>query len=189
MALLFFKIKQFTPDYFYKTVFDIDYSKLYDEGKRIILFDVDNTLIPYDVSLPSIELADLLDHIQQIGFKIILISNNRKQRIELFANACQLEYVYSATKPLKRGYKKVFKMLGIYDKSEMIAIGDQIMTDVFGAKRVKISVVLVKAIKKRSEKWYTKINRFMEKQILKKMKKKNIKMYNLITEVDDNIEK
>ena len=36
------------PTYLAQSVYDIDYNKLYANGKRVILFDLDNTLAPYD---------------------------------------------------------------------------------------------------------------------------------------------
>lgn len=48
-----FKLKNLLPKEVYKTVFDIDYNKLYEAGKRIILMDIDNTLVSYAESEPG----------------------------------------------------------------------------------------------------------------------------------------
>ena len=44
-------INKFIPLMCEKTIFDIDYIKLYESGKRYILIDLDNTIIPYDISM------------------------------------------------------------------------------------------------------------------------------------------
>ena len=38
-------IKKLIPDYVYKTIYDIPLEKLYSDGIRLILTDLDNTLI------------------------------------------------------------------------------------------------------------------------------------------------
>lgn len=189
MALLFFNIKKFIPTNYNKTIFDIDYNKLYEKGKKIILFDVDNTLIPYDLTDPTKEIIDLFENIKKIGFKIALISNNNKYRIEKVARVCDIPYIAKATKPLKSGFKRALRILKVSNKSEVVVVGDQIMTDVFGARRMGLDVILVKPIKKKSEKWYTKINRMFEGRVLKEMKNVNNEMYNLIIEMEDKNEK
>ena len=55
-----FNIKKFIPNYIYETVYDIDFNKIYDSGKRFILFDLDNTLLPYDVPIADEKLRELL---------------------------------------------------------------------------------------------------------------------------------
>ncbi len=45
------------------------------------------------------------------------------------------------------------------------------MTDVWGGKRLGFKVIVVDAIKRRIEKWYTRLNRRMEKRILARLKR------------------
>lgn len=170
-------INKFIPLMCEKTIFDINYNKLYESGKRYILTDLDNTIIPYDISMPDEKIQKYFEELKKIGFTILIISNNKEARIKNFANAVNVDYVYSAKKPLKGGFKKAYKKIGKVNKSEIVAIGDQIITDVFGANRFKIDVILVKPIKKKSEKWYTKFNRKLENKVIKIMKKKNPDVY------------
>lgn len=180
-----FKVKSYLPYEVHKTIYDIDFITLYREGKKYILIDLDNTIIPYDISLPKKEHIDLFANLKKIGFEVIIISNNHANRVKAFADVVGVSFVSSATKPLRRGYKQAFKKLNIIDKKSVIAIGDQLMTDVLGGSLVKIDTILVKAIKKKSEKWYTKFNRFMEKHALKRIKKKHPSVYNKIMELEE----
>lgn len=180
MLQIFFKLSKFIPYDCYKTVFDINYNKLYESGKRIILIDIDNTLISYDEYLPTDELIDLFKEIKEIGFKIIFISNNRHLRISRFANIIGVSYVHNAWKPFKKGYKRALKIGMEKDPKKYISIGDQLMTDVLGSNRMGIDAILVKALKKKSEKWYTKINRKVENRILKKIRKHHPDVYQKI---------
>lgn len=180
-----FKVKSYLPYGVFKTIYDIDYKSLYDAKKRYILIDLDNTIIPYDITTPKEEHIDFFNDLIKIGFKVIIISNNKSKRVSEFADEVKVPFVCSATKPLKRGYKKAFKLLNIRDKSLVVAIGDQLMTDVLGGSRVGIDTILVKAIKKKSEKWYTKVNRFMEQKTLKRISKKYPEIFYKIMELEE----
>ena len=179
----FFKVTKFIPKFCVESIYDIDFIKLYEEGKRFILSDVDNTLIPYDVSFADDKLRDLFKTISNIGFKLIFVSNNSNvNRIRNFSNDLNISFVTKSKKPLKFGLKKALKKIGCTDKSLAVTIGDQIMTDVLGSNRMKVECILVRPLKKSSEKWYTKINRKMEKHVLKRIKKYDVNIYNKIEE-------
>jgi HAD superfamily phosphatase (TIGR01668 family) len=179
------KISKFVPLACYKTVYDIDYIKLYDEGCRIILFDLDNTLIPYDEFIPQQKHLDLFKQIKDLGIQIIIISNNRAERVKLFADAVECNYVYSAMKPLKSGYKKALNKISNYENEQIVSIGDQLMTDVLGSNRNNLRCILVKPIKKKTEKWYTRLNRRMEESVLKRIKKHYPKTYEEIKKLEE----
>ena len=177
-----FNIKKFIPNYIYETVYDIDFNKIYDSGKRFILFDLDNTLLPYDVPIADEKLRELLMQLKKIGFQIMIVSNNSNERVTLFCKDLNLECITKAKKPLKGGFRKALKYLDVKNKNEVISVGDQLMTDVLGSKRSNIDCILVKPLKKSNEKWYTKANRKMEKHVLKRIKKYNEQIYKEIEE-------
>lgn len=178
-------LKKFIPYDCKKTVYDIDYQQLYDEGRRVILLDIDNTLVPHDVKLPDEKLKILINSILEIGFKIIFISNNHKKRVKLFADAFNLPFVNSAKKPFKGGYKKAIKLSGETNLKKIISIGDQVMTDVYGCNRIGIDVILVDTLKLINERWYTKLNRKIEARLIKRLKKNHYEDYLKIKEIKD----
>ena len=75
---------KYFPIEVHKTIFDINFTRLYAKGKKIILCDLDNTLIPYSESMPSKELIEWADRVKAIGFKLFLFSNNKDTRVCLF---------------------------------------------------------------------------------------------------------
>jgi HAD superfamily phosphatase (TIGR01668 family) len=190
MIFMFFKTKKFLPYDCYRTIFDIDYRKLYQLGKRVILIDIDNTLVPYDRDLPERRHLELIDEIKTLGYQIIFISNNHKERVEKIALAFDVDYVYSACKPLKKGFKKALTKANYQTKSEVLTIGDQVVTDVLGSNLYQLDAILVKPIKKKNEKWYTKVNRIAENIIIKRMLKQYpamaLKIINLRGETIEN---
>lgn len=178
----FFNIKKFIPTIIVKTIYDIDFTTLYAQGKRFILFDLDNTLIPYDEDFADEKLKELITELKNIGFTIMVVSNNHNKRVSDFCNDVNIKCITMAAKPLKKGFKKALRELNVKNKKEVITVGDQLMTDVLGSNRCKIDSILVHPIKKGIEKWYTKNNRKMEKSVLKRLKKYDINIYKQIEE-------
>jgi HAD superfamily phosphatase (TIGR01668 family) len=172
-------IKKLIPDYYYNSIDDIPFTKLYDEGYRLILTDLDNTIVSYKVLDPTKESHDFKKMLEEIGFEVIIVSNSKKDRVDRFSTELGLPYVKHAMKPLKKGYKRAMKKVASkqYPKSEILTIGDQIMTDIFGSKRLKLTTILVKAIDRKTEVWTTRFNRKMEKFFLKRIKKKLPNLY------------
>lgn len=186
MTLLFFKTKKFIPDYYYQDFSKIDFNFFKEKGKSIIFLDIDNTIMSYSETRPKEAILDNIKYAIELGFEIILVSNNSKKRVGDFAKYIDLKFVSRAMKPFKRGYKKALKLLNSYKKEDIIFIGDQLMTDIFGANRMGITNVLVNPIKISSEHWYTKINRCLENSVLKSIKNKDQIMYNKIIKGREN---
>lgn len=172
-------IKKLIPDYYYNSIDDIPFTKLYEEGYRLILTDLDNTIVSYKVLDPTLESHNFKKRLEEIGFEVIIVSNSKKDRVDRFAKELGLPYVKHAMKPLKKGYKRAMKKVASmkYNTNEILTIGDQIMTDVFGSKRLKLTTVLVKAIDRKTEVWTTRFNRKMEKFFMKRIKKKMPNVY------------
>ncbi len=167
-------IKKFIPNSYYKSIFDIPYDKLYEEGYRLILTDLDNTLISYRETLPNDQIRRLKERIEAIGFEFILVSNSKKERVDNFAKDFNIPYVKFATKPLKRGIKKAIKKVATkkYNNNQIIIMGDQLITDILGGNRCGITTFLIEPIERESEAKVTKRNRKIERYFLKKIKKK-----------------
>lgn len=157
-------IKKFFPDEYVDSIFDVNYQKLYKEGKRGILFDIDNTLVPYDVEDPHDELIELFNKIKKIGFSICLVSNNNKQRVIKFNENLKYFAIHRAQKPFTRNLKKAMTLLNT-DRNSTVIIGDQIFTDILAGNQLNLKTILVVPISEK-EQWITKIKRATEKRIL-----------------------
>lgn len=134
----------FFPDEIQESSYDIDYKKLYDEGVRGLIYDIDNTLVMHGA--PANEKAiKLFENLKEIGFDIVLLSNNKEERVKNFNKDVNVHYFYKAGKPKKSGYLAAMKVMGT-DINSTVFIGDQLFTDVWGAKRCGIRNILVKPI-------------------------------------------
>lgn len=164
----------FFPDRYVASTYVIDFEKLYEEGIRGLIFDIDNTLVPHGAPADKRAIA-LFKRLKDIGFKCCLISNNQEPRVAMFNEPIQVDYVYDAHKPSTKNYKKAMEIMHT-DTSNTIFIGDQLFTDVWGAKRAGIQNILVKPIHPKEEIQIV-LKRYLEKIVLHfymKSKKKNV---------------
>ena len=141
--------EMFFPDRYVASTYVIDFEKLYEEGIRGLIFDIDNTLVPHGAPADERAIA-LFERLKKIGFKCCLISNNQELRVKIFNEKIQVDYVYDAHKPSTKNYKKAMEIMGT-DTTSTVFIGDQLFTDVWGAKRTGISNILVKPIHPKEE--------------------------------------
>ena len=144
-------IRELLPTDTAKSVFDIDYQKLYREGYRGLLFDIDNTLVHHgDDSTPEVD--GLFKKIHDAGFQVLMLSNNDEERVLRFLKNIDAQYICDADKPLPDAYNRACSMLGL-PKEQVLMIGDQLFTDVRGANHAGIDSILVHFIKLPEEKW------------------------------------
>ena len=175
-------LKNFYPNGYAKSVFDVDFQKLYDMGYKAIIFDVDNTLVHHGDSSND-DVDNLFRDIHKIGLKTLLLSNNDSARLERFCKNINTLYIPDAQKPNIDGYIKALNMLNVKN-TEAIYIGDQIFIDIYGANKSKIDSILVHFIQiDVNEK--IGIKRHIEKIILYfyKFNKKQQKLNNVINGV------
>lgn len=165
-------MEKYIPDVYQKSIYDINYKKLFQQGIKCLLFDLDNTLVPPSVKEPTEEVLELMENLKNMGFKLIILSNSPKKRVEQFQNRLGIDGLYSCKKPLSKKFLLVLSMYN-YTINEVAIIGDQIMTDVLGGNKVGILTILVNPITKK-ELIITKFNRLLEKIIIHKLSKKSV---------------
>lgn len=165
-------MEKYIPDVYQKSIYDVNYQKLWQQGIKCLLFDLDNTLVPPSVKEPTNEVEELFENLKNIGFKVIIFSNSPKKRVEQFKNRLGVDGFYSSKKPLSKNYLLVLSTYN-YTINEVAIIGDQIMTDIVGGNKIGILTILVNPIVKK-ELIITKVNRFFEKRIIHKLSKKSL---------------
>lgn len=173
LLFLIFGKNKFLPNSYCKSIYDVNYNKLYDEGCRIILSDLDNTLISYLENEPNDLLIEWKNHLKSIGFEVMIVSNSSSDRVKNFAKMIDLDCQYSSMKPTKKGFKKANKHLNIQDNSKVVLLGDQILTDILGGNRMGYRTILIEAIDRLTERKCTRFNRFIERKVVKKIKSKD----------------
>lgn len=153
----------FFPDAYIDSTYEIDFERLYREGYRGLLFDIDNTLVPHGA--PADERAkELFARLKNLGFDFCFLSNNQIERVSSFHREVGGHFIENAHKPSTKNYVKAMEILGT-DKSNTIFIGDQLFTDIYGAKRAGIRNILVKPIHPKEEIQIV-LKRYLEKIVL-----------------------
>ena len=162
-------MKYFKPTIYQKTIFDIPYKKLKKENIKLLLFDLDNTIIPFYDEIVPLKTKEKFTDLKK-DFTVVIFSNSRKKRVKKIASQLDVFYLSFAKKPLPFSFKKILKEYDVR-KDEIVIIGDQLFTDILGGNKFNIKTVLVEplAIK---ELFITKFNRFLEKICFKKLSKK-----------------
>lgn len=142
-------LETFYPDNEAASAYDIDYETLYRFGYRGVIFDIDNTLVPHGA--PADERATaLFSRLHKIGFKTVLLSNNKEPRVRTFNDGVKSQYIFKAGKPGRAGYLHAMDLMETNSKNTLF-VGDQLFTDVWGAKRTGIVTYLVKPIHPKEE--------------------------------------
>ena len=157
------KNKFFYPDDYYPSIMDIDYMKIYKKGIRGLVFDIDNTIVPYNTYEIPDSVLDLFKNLTRKGFAICFLSNNKKKRASHFT---KLFNIHTALKPTPFGILRAIKYLRL-PKNKIAIIGDQIFTDVICGRLQKIYTVLVDPIVERTD-FINKFKRSLELSILNK---------------------
>lgn len=153
----------FFPDECRNSTYEIDFESLYQQGYRGLIFDIDNTLVPHGA--PADERArNLFVYLRALGFKSCFLSNNQYERVSSFNEKIGENFIENAHKPSVRNYQKAMKILGT-DVSNTVFIGDQLFTDIYGAKRAGIRNILVKPIHPKEEIQIV-LKRYLERIVL-----------------------
>ena len=156
-------LKRFYPDNEINSTYEIDFAGLYQKGYRGVIFDVDNTLVPHGAPADERAIA-FFEKLREIGFQTMLLSNNKEPRVKMFADVVGSGYIFKAGKPGREGYRKAMKNMGT-DEQTTVFVGDQLFTDVWGAKRTGIITYLVKPIHP-AEEIQIVLKRYLEKIVL-----------------------
>ena len=139
----------FYPGNYVDSAYEIPYEKLYERGYRGIIFDVDNTLVPHGAPADK-QAIELFERLRAIGFSTCILSNNKEPRVSPFADKVGSPYIFKGGKPSRKGYERAMERMKT-DRDTTFFVGDQLFTDVWGAKRSGIRSILVKPIHPKEE--------------------------------------
>lgn len=163
----------FRPDMAFNDVYLITPEVLKSLGVKGVVFDIDNTVAPYEVLRPTDEMKSYFAALRDANVKMAFVSNNKGPRVMTFNENLGLFYVCKAGKPSPKGVCRCIEHFGLKN-DEVIAVGDQIFTDCIAAHRAGIRFALVKPIQDK-ETLFFRIKRFFERPFVKNLKWKTLK--------------
>jgi len=163
----------FCPDFCCASITDISVKWLKSHAVKTIILDVDNTLLPWDSNVPTAENVEWIKSLKNAGFRLILLSNNGRKPIEAICQTVDLPAISWAAKPLSLGFRRALHRLQLKKREEVLVIGDQIITDVLGAKQFGLKVLLVESLSQK-EFIVTRLTRKIERAVIKKLTHKGL---------------
>ncbi len=163
----------FVPKIMVPTVYDVDSEFLKKHNMKGIIYDVDNTLVGFKIKVPDERLISHIQDLKNEGFKLFIISNNKKERVEKFNKTLGLSYISRGMKPLPFSFFSAAKKMGLKRK-EVVVVGDQIFTDVFGGNISSMLTVMVDPIDLK-ETFLFKLKRKLEKPFVEMYQKEKNK--------------
>lgn len=165
-------IKRFMPNEYLPSVLDLDLEHLRENNIKGIITDLDNTLVEWDRPDITSELDDWFFFLQEQGFQVTIVSNNSEHRVRSFSEPNGIHFIHSAKKPMGRAFRKATRRMGL-KKREVVVVGDQVLTDVFGGNRAGFYTVLVVPVAQ-NDGFLTKINRKVERRVMKRLKERGL---------------
>ena len=157
---------RFIPTSAFGSVFDITPQILKKMGIRGVILDIDNTLARHNDPEPLKDLDKWISSMKKSGIRLVIVSNNKAPRVSPFAERIGVPFVSDGAKPLPIGYHRAAKLMRL-PKSMICTIGDQIFTDMLGAKLYGIKPMLVIPIEPEKSVFF-RIKRLAEKPFLPK---------------------
>ena len=158
------------PNLYLNNLKEITIELLKKNNIKGLILDIDNTLIDFDKKLLE-GCEEWCDNLKAQGIKMCILSNTNKQyKVKKVAEILNLEYLYFAHKPNKKGFKKAKELLNL-EPQNIAVVGDQLFTDVLGANHAKMFSILVKPLNEKDI-WITRLKRPIEQFFIKRYEKK-----------------
>ena len=164
----------FVPDYYFDTVYEVTPELLAERGVKGLILDIDNTLVPYEIPEPTEENVAWLKGMWDAGIKTAFVSNNHRERVELYNKNLGCPAFFDSGKPLKKACKRALEAMSLC-ASEVAIIGDQVFTDVVAGRNSHLCcAILVKPIKDKTSLFF-RFKRFLEKPVIATYNRRNKK--------------
>lgn len=142
---------------------DIDVAELARAGVRGAIVDLDNTLVGYRALAPEDADAAWVADAPRHGVRVVMVTNNATPWAAQVAQNLGIAIVSNARKPLPGGFRRALGVLEL-PREAVVVIGDQLFTDVLGAKLFGLAVILVEPLVRRdpfNTRWLRTLERWL----------------------------
>lgn len=137
----------FLADRVCDSIYDIEPSALARSGITLLLADLDNTLVPYGVPVPTDAVRRWHQELKAAGVTLFILSNNRHaDRPRIFCDALGAPFIGHAGKPKTPSFFQAMERMGV-TRAQTAIVGDQIFTDILGGSRAGVTTILVRPIR------------------------------------------
>lgn len=142
------KAHGFQPDYFAKSIFEVDFMTLQARGVKNLVLDVDHTVAEYNALSLDAKTQDFLTGIVRTGkIEKIYLASNSKRDLSGMASSIGATVIRPiiARKPSPYFYRRIQAVIGGRPE-DSVMVGDKIVTDIWGGNRAGFMTVLVEPI-------------------------------------------
>ena len=162
--------KRFIPFVHATSIYEIPVDFYLQHGVSLLLIDLDNTLDSYRLFQPTERASNYIRELKIAGITPVIISNNVGKRVKTYATHLETECIFKACKPFAKKIKKFLKERNV-PLTQVMFVGDQLMTDTLAARGAHIRMVLTEKIVKEDQPT-THINRLFDRPIRHYLRKK-----------------
>lgn len=150
------------PDYNLKCIYDIDLEELQNLGIKVIMFDLDSTIMISKSGCYRPETLEWLNEVKE-KFSIAVISNNKcEDYINKVCSVSDFPVIGHASKPNPKKMKEFLISLDV-KPDEAVMVGDRPLTDIVAGKLLGCKTILVDSINAENENIPTRFVRFLER--------------------------
>jgi HAD superfamily phosphatase (TIGR01668 family) len=168
---LILKIKNVHPDYQVNNLYEIQ-AILDNSDIEAIIFDIDQTLVPFGKTTIPEDIHKLIHSLQQ-RYLMCLLSNfphteDRIKRIRAIEEQLKIHAIFSERrKPSPVAFQMALDFLGSKPEKTMM-VGDRVLTDIIGANQLGLRTVLVAPLDRKTDPFFmVTLPRFFERPYLK----------------------
>lgn len=155
----------FRPTRYAARITEIDLRELRARGIRGVIMDLDNTIVGFRALEPLAEDAEWVRRAKEVDVRVAVLTNNGTPWASQIAKDLGVPCIPRARKPLPHGFRRALKVLEV-EAREAVVVGDQLFTDVLGAKLAGLDVILVDPLV-RFDPWSTRPLRWLERLLLR----------------------
>jgi len=168
-------MKRLFPDLYVNSVYELPLAELKKKGIRGLVFDIDNTIAPFDMAEPDESVIALFEFLRKEGFRLCILSNNNKERVQLFSRNLKVLAIHRAGKPGTGRLRAAMKRLELSPESTAI-VGDQVFTDIWCGHRAGVYCIMTAPVCERDQ-LVTRVKRGLERQVMKQYWKRVAKKH------------
>lgn len=138
-------MRKLRPTQAVNSILDLNLPQLLTQGKRVLIFDLDNTLCRRGTKALDPKVRRYLGDVQAVGFQVGILTNRRRNADAPIVQALGkfLPVVSAAGKPKRRGFIRLLKTMDACSENAVM-IGDKWWTDIWGANRMGMDSIRVK---------------------------------------------
>ena len=158
-------------DYNCESIYAVDDDFYLKNHIKNLIIDLDQTLDSPFSKTPCKQAKDFILKMKEMNIRVIIVSNNTKNRVIKYCHDLPVECIYSARKMFSnRIYRYLLNNnISILDS---LFVGDQLLTDCLYVNRIKGKFLLVQPLTEKDN-IFTKVNRKIDIIIRRKKKKNN----------------